>query len=230
MVDFEADKGGSLEKLCAEIDTCLNGPIQMSSSHLDYLRDEPSHDPDSSLGPCTGLKVKGIGKKSKDRWIAPPVGTLKLNVDGALFFDQQRAGVGALLRDEKGDVLLTACKKEMTVNNLLEIELLAILRGLQLCLHKGIPKLEIETDSLIMANTIPSKEAYSRSMIGNMIKGIQDLMKLFHQCSIQHVGSISNAGAQKLAKYAWHIDDISVWECSFPESIEFVIWVEKYCL
>lgn len=35
-------------------------------------------------------------------WKLPPVGFLKLNVDGAMFRDQHKAGIGAILRYENG--------------------------------------------------------------------------------------------------------------------------------
>lgn len=40
--------------------------------------------------------VKLGGKKEIGRWTAPRVGFLKLNVDGAIFCDQQKTGVGVL--------------------------------------------------------------------------------------------------------------------------------------
>lgn len=49
--------------------------------------------------------------------------------------------VGIILRDDHGEVIMAASKKEYEVNDLTEIELLAMFRGLQLCVHLGIHEL-----------------------------------------------------------------------------------------
>lgn len=68
-------------------------------------------------------------KNSRCCWLPPPSGVLKLNVDWDIFHDQYRAGVGLILRDENDEVIIYASKKENEVNDHMEVELLAILRG-----------------------------------------------------------------------------------------------------
>lgn len=99
-------------------------------------------------------------------------------MDGALFHDKKRAGIDVILRDEKGEVYFAASKKEMDVNDPIEIELLAILRGLQLCLHRGINNLGIKSDYLIMFQTIQDRRL-SMSLLGNLLKDIMDLIQFF---------------------------------------------------
>lgn len=47
-----------------------------------------------------------------------------------------KAGVGAILKNHKSDVIMAASKKENEVCDHFEIKLLAILRDLQLCVHQ----------------------------------------------------------------------------------------------
>ncbi|XP_035545034.1 uncharacterized protein LOC118348152 [Juglans regia] len=108
------------------------------------------------------------GGKTVCRWLPPEQGMLKLNVDGAVFANQRRARVGVILRDDKGGVILLACKKENEINDPLEIELLAILRGLQICLPLGIPQLVIESDYLLLVDEIRNDKA-SRSLHENLV-------------------------------------------------------------
>lgn len=63
-------------------------------------------------------------------WMKPPPRVLKLNVDGASFKDQHKAGVGIILRDFEGEVIPAISKKELEVIDPDEVGLLAILRGL----------------------------------------------------------------------------------------------------
>ncbi|XP_035551024.1 uncharacterized protein LOC118349636 [Juglans regia] len=82
------------------------------------------------------------------KWKPPPTDVLKLNIDGAMFVDLRRTGVGFLLRDAKGELIVATSKAEFDVENLETIELLAVFRGIQLCASRGIPNLIVESYSL----------------------------------------------------------------------------------
>lgn len=97
---------------------------------------------------------------------------------GQFFCNQHTAGIGALLRDEKGEVLFVS-SKELPVNDQIEIELVAILRGLQLCLHRSIPKLEVQTDSLLLVTGIQDLALFSNSYLGNVLRDVKELMMHF---------------------------------------------------
>lgn len=94
------------------------------------------------------------------RWSPPPPGFLKLNVDGAIFPDQHRAGIGIILRDEKGCVVATYSKSESDVASPEFIEASALLRGLQFCAQWGVPKLVLETDCLLLVNALQSQTEF----------------------------------------------------------------------
>lgn len=63
------------------------------------------------------------GERKVCRWVPPRQGILKLNVDRAVFTNQRSAGMGVALRDERGGVILSACKKEYEINDPIEIEM-----------------------------------------------------------------------------------------------------------
>lgn len=62
-------------------------------------------------------------------WLQPEKDMFKFNIDGALFTDFQVASVGAILRDFQGYVLLATSIKELGIQDLETIEMLAVLRG-----------------------------------------------------------------------------------------------------
>lgn len=66
---------------------------------------------------------------AKDCWSPFQEGYLKLNVDGAIFFDLQQIGVEAILPDEKGNCVVAAIW-EVDAYNLEIVEAVAILRSL----------------------------------------------------------------------------------------------------
>ncbi|KAG2689699.1 hypothetical protein I3760_09G151600 [Carya illinoinensis] len=63
-------------------------------------------------------------------WQAPPSGFCKLNVDTALFFYLKKAGVGVVLRDGKGEVIMAVSKAEDELHDPESVELLAMSWGL----------------------------------------------------------------------------------------------------
>lgn len=83
------------------------------------------------------------------KWKALPIECFKLNVDGVIFLELQKAGVGAIVRDHAGKVILAASILEENGANAKSIKAIAIPRGLQICIHQGISKLIIESDGFV---------------------------------------------------------------------------------
>ncbi|XP_041020432.1 uncharacterized protein LOC121262066 [Juglans microcarpa x Juglans regia] len=102
-------------------------------------------------------------------WQAPPDGFLKVNVDGSIFANLRKAGVGIVLRDTSGGIVMAASKNELEVDEAVTIEFIVVLRGLQPCLPLGIPNLIIESDCLNVVQELQStKDLYASA--GNFIK------------------------------------------------------------
>ncbi|KAF5475865.1 hypothetical protein F2P56_007627 [Juglans regia] len=160
------------------------------------------------------------------RWEYPPRGVFKLNVDRAIFQNQHNAGIGAILRDCKGEVLMAVSKKEREVSDATGIKMLAIFRGLQLSVHLGIHHLVVESDALTLVEELQKSEP-SMAFVGNVIKNTKELMHCFQSCEVRYVGRNCNEAAHKLARHAWNVSDISFWWGSFPNVIASVIWVER---
>ncbi|XP_035546523.1 uncharacterized protein LOC118348595 [Juglans regia] len=157
------------------------------------------------------------------RWQPPPAGVLKLNIDGATFHEQCRSGVGMVLRDERGKVLFTASKPEHDVSDPIEIEFLAVLRGLQICFPLRISELEVESDSLLVVQEL-NKEQESMSVWGNLVSEIKRMLHRFPKVIVQHKGRMANAVAHCLARQSWCIDELVIWWDSFPEDVSQIIW------
>ncbi|KAF5450764.1 hypothetical protein F2P56_031091 [Juglans regia] len=163
-----------------------------------------------------------MGSKPHCGWLHLPVGSLKLNIDGALFHDQGRSSVGMILQDETGNVLFTTTKPEHEIIDHMEVELLAVLRGLQLCLPLGIHDLQVESDALLVVQELTKGEE-SMSIWGSLVLEIRNLLLRFPKVVIQHRGRMANAAADCLAKYSWHLHDLMVWWNSFPEVVSHII-------
>ena len=67
-------------------------------------------------------------------------------MDGALFYKIQKAGVGDILRDEVGKMIMAMSKIENGVYSALNIEVIAALRALQMFFHGEVSSIVLEGD------------------------------------------------------------------------------------
>lgn len=91
-------------------------------------------------------------RPKKLKWESPLTIFLKLIVDGAMFFDLQKTGIGFIVLDHEAKALLAACILENNVANPKTIEALAILTTLHLCMHQRIANLIIESDCMLIVD------------------------------------------------------------------------------
>ncbi|KAE8664923.1 hypothetical protein F3Y22_tig00112738pilonHSYRG01055 [Hibiscus syriacus] len=87
---------------------------------------------DSLVGDLKLANSKGIQKKRcypPTKWVPPPEGFLKLNVDGAMAKGWDKGGIGGLIRDDRG-MLLGSFSEKIRGGPPIFAELMAIKRGL----------------------------------------------------------------------------------------------------
>ena len=58
----------------------------------------------------------------RPKWVLPPAGWTKLNVDGSYVPATGAAGGGMVLRSDRGGIIFTACREIRTCDNALEAE------------------------------------------------------------------------------------------------------------
>ncbi|KAF5444954.1 hypothetical protein F2P56_034045 [Juglans regia] len=161
------------------------------------------------------------------QWQLPPQGMTKLNVDGPVFHAEGSVGVGLIIRDWEGKVLMPVNKKEVAAMEPLEIELIAILRGLQFYIPLGLQSLCIESDSLLLVQEITSSDI-SNSIYENVVIDIQQLKSKFRSCSIVHINREANEFAHKLARFSRNVIATNVWWDYVPSCVQQVLWTDYY--
>ena len=81
-----------------------------------------------------------------ERWKPPEQGCVKVNVDGAFNQETGRAGIGIIMRDSTGMVIICAWKAIFDGMNAEEVEALAWLEGVRLAAEWSQSKAIIESD------------------------------------------------------------------------------------
>ncbi|XP_042979806.1 uncharacterized protein LOC122309995 isoform X1 [Carya illinoinensis] len=92
-----------------------------------------------------------------------------------------KAGAAAVLRDHSSRVLIAASKAELEMDGLEALELMAIFRGIQLCATMGIPKLIVESDSLLCVEALHNSRMHN-SLLGGLYYEIKQLSSCFECC------------------------------------------------
>nr|XP_027109237.1 uncharacterized protein LOC113729105 [Coffea arabica] len=90
------------------------------------------------------------------RWLRPPSGVLKLNIDGCSKGNPGVSGGGGVIRDSGGKLLLAfACHLGQATS--VQAEVRALLFGVKVCIQWGFRKLEAELDSLVLVHILFGK-------------------------------------------------------------------------
>ncbi|KAL0001164.1 hypothetical protein SO802_014945 [Lithocarpus litseifolius] len=93
---------------------------------------------------------------SSEVWQPTPPFAYKLNFDAAVFSGLERSRVGAIVRKDKGEVMLTMTTSGPKVNTSEEAELLACRRSLEFAVDAGFTRLIIEGDNVNVIQAISS--------------------------------------------------------------------------
>jgi ribonuclease HI len=90
--------------------------------------------------------MKNQTLQSPDRWSPPPSSFIKLNFDGASKGNPGPAGEGGVFRNSQGEILhIYTINLGHSTNNASKLN--AMVKGLNITLHKGFHKLILEGDS-----------------------------------------------------------------------------------
>ncbi|KAE8718966.1 hypothetical protein F3Y22_tig00109983pilonHSYRG00023 [Hibiscus syriacus] len=99
---------------------------------------------------ASNLNAKAI-RPLPGSWIAPPMGSLKMNVEAAVLRSCGAAGIGGILRDPSGACIMWF-SRTIGSPDILSAELTAILEAGQLVSRLGIElrsKFQLKSDSLL---------------------------------------------------------------------------------
>ena len=118
-------------------------------------------------------------------WIPPLSPQYRVNVDGARFSSQKEAGVGVIIRDNKGLVIAALSKNIDAPLGSLEIEAKAFEVGLQFAKDVGIYVLILEGDCLVMYRALAGISPCLAS-IAAIVYGIEAASQNFRNVSFSH--------------------------------------------
>ncbi|XP_073120004.1 uncharacterized protein [Henckelia pumila] len=152
------------------------------------------------------------------RWLPPPHGQLRLDVDASFRDEDNRCGVGGVIRTYEGQLLAAFGRTMPRPDSVVIGELLAIHEGLRVVQEQNFQQVTGFSDSLlaVQAVTEPSRDLSYAGLCASEIKALSSLLQII---SIFHVRRTDNVVVHSLAKFVvsspapfiWVSESFSSW-------------------
>ncbi|KAL2923824.1 hypothetical protein RDABS01_015315 [Bienertia sinuspersici] len=163
------------------------------------------------------FKLRGHSEiRTQTSWSVPPHGWVKVNTD-AYVPNNGRVGLGVVIRDDRGKVLVAGVRKiEATDVELAEAQ--AALYGVSLARRMGFNKVMLETDAWGVAMAVKSV-AEGCSPIFLIYDDIHKFCNSFDVFQCNHVKRSGNVVAHRIARWSTNESDEFVCIDAIPQSI-----------
>jgi hypothetical protein len=142
------------------------------------------------------ISIKPSGSKPV-RWIAPPAGLTKLNVDAATSKQGAGGAVAVVCRDEMGQFLGASALILAEPLNPPTLEAVACREGLALAQDLGLTRVCVASDCLEVINNLTRPYSGEYSMITSEINLTA---QIFQSVTFRHEKRVSNGEAHRLAR------------------------------
>jgi hypothetical protein len=157
-----------------------------------------------------------------NKWKKPSNGKIKANCDANLS-NEGSWGLGAIFRDEEGQILASATWEIPGFNDPTTAEACALYFSTRLALDCCFTSVDFESDNSIVVKLVENPVANPRSYLGNLIKGIKINRALLLHSSFSHIDREANSVAHELAALA-HLVHNCIWmEETHPNIVPFVL-------
>ena len=165
------------------------------------------------------LKRGGIGDPcvSRSSWIPPGEGVFRLNTDAAMLGDNV-IGVGAVIRDSHGHVVMVAVRRFAAKWEPPMAEDMAARCGVQWARSMGFTNIELEVDALNLAKAVVRRK-FGRSPLELMMEDICVLSDGFLSFNIFHVKRAGNCVAHFVARLVPMVGVEQVFVDDFPQGV-----------
>ena len=161
------------------------------------------------------MRTESVRQLARDTWQPPLKSVFKLNFDAAVFSSLNRSGFGAIICNEKGEVMAAMVAKGPEVFCSEEVELLAYRKAIEFAVDGGFSELVIEVDNSSAMIAISTLKI-DQSLLGNVVGDIQHLIRNLLWVRIDCIRRGGNWVAHVLAQFARSIIEDMYWMEDVP--------------
>jgi ribonuclease HI len=164
------------------------------------------------------MKQKVAAVRPAPRWIPPPTGMSKINVDAALSKNSSMASVAAVARDEGGVFLGASTLVVEGVCDPETMEAAACREGLALAQDLYLRRVRLASDCANVVRAIREGEVHG--VYGQIVREIKEAGAALTALEVKHENRQSNVDAHNLARSSIH-DSLGrhVWLINPPEGV-----------
>ncbi|XP_024160406.1 uncharacterized protein LOC112167596 [Rosa chinensis] len=148
------------------------------------------------------LLPSGPRRQLRVVWRAPPVGLVKINVDGSFHHVTRKGGLGFVVRDANGIMLGGGASQLIGLISLEHAEILACKATLEFALQHGFGPAILETDAMKVQRQLSSEVSANTSLLGRLYDDVMALGAAQGVLHVSHVGRQGNMVAHVLANHA----------------------------
>ncbi|KAL4369465.1 hypothetical protein GQ457_05G022150 [Hibiscus cannabinus] len=142
------------------------------------------------------------------RWCPPPVGSVKVNVDGAFLPSARLGAIGVIARDSSGAVLGGFVKPVPVHGPASTVEVSALFAGLEFAIANAWPSALIESDATVLVNKLHRPTA-DLSLLRDMLAPSRALLAAnAARLRVGFASRLANIAAHTLASWACHNNDV----------------------
>ncbi|XP_073017958.1 uncharacterized protein [Primulina eburnea] len=156
------------------------------------------------------IEEASLRQNSEKVWKPPASCALKLNVDVAVNEVRHQFGIGGVIRDNQGRLLLAFGKQINQPISVVYGELLAIREGIILLYDRGFSDVQVATDSQLAVQAVTTNQE-DLGYIGFCVADIRERLKTPVISEIIHVRSSTNKVAHNLARFSFSSPSPFVW-------------------
>ena len=131
-------------------------------------------------------------------WLKPPLNWFKLNSDGSLLGNPERAGGGGLIRNEKGE-WIRGYTRVVGHTTSVAAELWALRDGIKLCISLKLSAVIIELDAKLIVELMQEEDCNQNS-IDALVRDCRSGLREIPLFQIQHCYREANKCADALAR------------------------------
>ena len=171
--------------------------LEVQKARSSYVRTIPPRPPDQTPH-----------SDPRPIWKPPPWSKLKVNFDGFVFRENQRTGVGVIVRNAKGSVIASMVESFHLPFLVAAVEVIAAKKALQLAEDLGLSSIILEGDSKI--DGLKSKNS-SLKEYGHLLVEAKEVANQMDSVEFQYVLRQANKSTHNIARHVRHVSKFSVW-------------------
>jgi len=156
---------------------------------------------------------------AKCSWKAPEIGWIKINVDGAFSEASGEAGIGVIIRNHLGQVILSAGKYIDGGGSAEQVEALECREGLTLAADWSPSPAIVESDCATVIKYLTSPESQRSPSTFFIQEALEEAGKL-PAVKFRHESRVQNGVAHELAHMAKRLRHSAVWRERVPDCVE----------